>query len=145
MIIKVIREKEINGAIPSKIYLDGNFFCYGLENSFYKIPAGNYSVYAQTSPKFGTEKIYLNVPNRNGILFHGGNTIEDTKGCILIGKNREADTISGDTSDELFKRVDNAYKSGEKIAAVVAESTFTTKSLLLFAAAISALIYLSRK
>lgn len=26
-----------------------------------------------------------NVPNRAGILFHAGNTIEDTRGCILLG------------------------------------------------------------
>lgn len=27
----------------------------------------------------------LNVPNRQGILFHTGNTVDDTRGCILIG------------------------------------------------------------
>ena len=26
----------------------------------------------------------LDVPNRSGILFHMGNTVDDTKGCILV-------------------------------------------------------------
>ena len=39
MLVKVVRENSINGAIPSKIYVDGDFVCYGLENDLYKIPA----------------------------------------------------------------------------------------------------------
>ena len=27
----------------------------------------------------------LDVPHRSGILFHGGNTQDDTRGCILLG------------------------------------------------------------
>lgn len=27
------------------------------------------------------------VPGRSGILFHPGNTVEDTKGCILLGES----------------------------------------------------------
>ena len=145
MIIKVVRESAINGAIPSRIYLDGSFFCYGLENELYKIPIGTYSVYAQTSPKFGTEKIYLNVPNRTGILFHGGNNKENTKGCILTGKSRSAETISGDVSDDLYNIVDSAYKRGEKIAAVITDSTSNKTALMLIAAAFVAMYYLLQK
>ena len=132
MIVTVAREQAIGYAIPSKIYVDGVFFCYGLENDGYKIPTGVYSVYGQTSPKFGTNKLYLNVPGRNGILFHGGNSIEQTKGCILIGRERDGEYIAGDCSDDLFNVVDNAYKNGESINVKIT-SSFQLDGLLIIA------------
>lgn len=144
MIVKVVREKAINGAIPSKVYVNDGFFCYGLENENYKIPSGKYDAYGMTSPKFGTEKIYLNVPNRSGILFHGANNAEQLKGCIGVGKNRDGATISGDCSDELFKQVDSAYKRGEKIAVVVSDST-DKMAVFLTVAGIVAAFFMLRK
>lgn len=145
MLVKVAREKTINGAIPSKIYADGLFMGYGLESDLYKIPAGVYSAYGQTSPKFGTTKLYLNVPGRSGILFHGGNTTEDTRGCILTGKNRNGATVSGDFSDELFKVVDNAYKRGENIAVQVTDYDEQKPLKWLFVAAICAGLYFAAR
>lgn len=138
MLVKVAREKTINGAIPSKIYADGVFMGYGLESDLYKIPAGVYSAYGKTSPKFGTNKLYLNVPGRSGILFHGGNSVDDTRGCILTGKNRSGATVSGDFSDDLFKVVDNAYKRGENIAVQVTDYDEQKPLKWLFVAAICA-------
>jgi hypothetical protein len=48
-------------------------------------------------------------------MFHGGNTIDASKGCILIAYNREGDTIQGDASNDLFKAVDGAYKAGQGV------------------------------
>lgn len=145
MLVKVAREKTINGAIPSKIYADGVFIGYGLESDLYKIPAGVYSAYGHTSPKFGTNKLYLNVPGRSGILFHGGNTIDSTRGCILTGKNRSGATVSGDFSDELFKVVDDAYKRGENIAVQVVDYDEQKPLKWLFMAAICAGVYFAIK
>lgn len=121
MIIQVKRESAVNGAIPSKVFLNGAFFAYGLENDAYKIPAGKYNVSGNLSGKFGTNKIYLDVPGRSGIMFHGGNTAGDTRGCILIGANREGSTISGDKSGELYQLVNNAGNAGEGVACVVSD------------------------
>lgn len=145
MLVKVVREKSINGAIPSKIYVDGDFVCYGLENDLYKIPNGVYSAYGMTSPKFGTEKVYLNVPDRTGVLFHGGNTKDATKGCILCARNRDGDTISGDFSDELFKIVNNAYLRGESIAVQITDQLVTKTALFLIVAGIAAAFYFTTK
>ncbi len=50
------------------------------------IPAGRYRCERIRSPKFGWTFEVKNVPNRTHVLFHSGNTIEDTHGCILVGE-----------------------------------------------------------
>lgn len=117
MLIELIREKPTNsGAVRSKVRIDGDFFGYGLENSAYMFPNGIYTLYGRTSPKFGRNKVYINVPGRSNIMFHGGNTADQTTGCVLIAANRDGETISGDLSDELFKVVDAAANRGEGVA-----------------------------
>ena len=143
MIVEVVREKAIGYAVPSKIYVDGQFFSYGLENDNYKVPSGIYDAYGMTSPKFGTNKLYVKVPGRSSIMFHGGNDADDTKGCVLIGKNRDGERISGDVSEELFNVVDQAYKRGEAVAVKITGG-ITGAAIFLCVAGIVALIYLLR-
>jgi hypothetical protein len=50
------------------------------------IPAGRYRCGRVRSPKFGITFEVCDVPGRSHILFHSGNTIEDTEGCILVGE-----------------------------------------------------------
>jgi len=50
------------------------------------IPLGVYECRRITSPKFGETFELSNVPDRTHILFHKGNTLADTAGCILIGE-----------------------------------------------------------
>jgi len=40
-----------------------------------------------TSPRFGETFEIKDVPGRSHILFHTGNTVEDTQGCILLGRS----------------------------------------------------------
>lgn len=115
MIIQVKRELPKNGAIRGRVYLDKNFFAYSLENDDYKIPDGKYSLMGRTSPSFKSNKVYIDVPGRSNIMFHGGNTRSASKGCILIAYNRDGDTIQGDASNDLFKAVDGAYKAGQGV------------------------------
>ena len=49
------------------------------------IPPQQYICERWTSPKFGNTFIVKNVPNRAFILFHPGNSVDDTEGCILLG------------------------------------------------------------
>ena len=51
------------------------------------IPAGSYVCRRVQSPKFGNTFEVTNVPGRSHILFHRGNFIEDTYGCILVGES----------------------------------------------------------
>lgn len=50
------------------------------------IPAGRYRCRRIRSPRFGTTYEICDVPGRTHVLFHAGNTLENTQGCILVGE-----------------------------------------------------------
>lgn len=50
------------------------------------IPEGFFKVVPRRSKKYGTHFHVLDVPNRSLILFHHGNYVTNTKGCILVGR-----------------------------------------------------------
>jgi hypothetical protein len=50
------------------------------------IPAGTYKCVRHNGTKYKGVWRLLNVPNREAILIHAGNTINDTEGCILVGQ-----------------------------------------------------------
>lgn len=56
------------------------------------IPIGKYVCKKKHHTRFG-ESVFevVNVPNRDGIYFHIGNTVKDTHGCILLGSNYRDD------------------------------------------------------
>lgn len=49
------------------------------------IPIGRYKIIRHKSPRFGNVYKVLDVPEREHILIHAGNTHRDTEGCILLG------------------------------------------------------------
>jgi hypothetical protein len=54
------------------------------------IPEGEYPcIFEHNHPKFGDIYRILNVPNRDGILIHCGNIVQDTHGCVLLGLKRD--------------------------------------------------------
>jgi hypothetical protein len=61
------------------------------------IPAGTYQCVRVQSHKFGDTFEVKDVPGRSHILFHAGNTTEDTMGCILVGR-RFNDSITAKPS-----------------------------------------------
>lgn len=50
------------------------------------IPAGRYRCRNIRSPRFGNTYEVCDVPSRTHVLFHKGNYMYDTQGCILIGE-----------------------------------------------------------
>jgi hypothetical protein len=50
------------------------------------IPSGSYTISLHDPPKHGQCLSVHSVPGRTNILIHKGNTLEDTEGCILLGK-----------------------------------------------------------
>ena len=60
----------------------------------FAIPEGRYAVVISYSPKFKAWlPVLLGGPDFNhlfkGIRIHAGNTVEDTAGCILVGRNQQ--------------------------------------------------------
>lgn len=50
------------------------------------IHAGRYRCRKVRSSRFGDTYEICDVPNRTHVLFHKGNFVYDTKGCILVGE-----------------------------------------------------------
>jgi len=46
---------------------------------------GSYAVFLNHSKKFGNTLRIEDKNNRSNILFHAGNSVKDTNGCILLG------------------------------------------------------------
>ena len=120
MKVELIRDTaKKSGALTSRVYVDGSFFGYGLENNFYKFPNGIYNLYGKYSPSFKKNKIYIDVPNRENIMFHGGNSIDDVRGCVIVASQQNGEKVSGDLSQKLFDIVDAAGRNGEAVGLIV--------------------------
>lgn len=79
-----------NVATFGNLYCEGKLICKTFELPWRNnainvscIPAGTYNCETVISPKFGHTYKVLNVKDRSHILFHKGNTEDDTQGCIM--------------------------------------------------------------
>lgn len=120
-----------------KLYINDVYFCDTLEDKVVdvdksgKIDNGEVKIYGQTAIPYGKYKVVLSysprfgrimprildVPGFNGILIHIGNTIKDTDGCILVGRNKTVGMVNESTTtfNELFRQMEVAEKTGENI------------------------------
>lgn len=92
LLLKRVENK--NGRIFGALYYDGVCLCSTLEPARFAIPLGDYSLDYTFSPKFGKNLPLLLVPHRSGIRIHPGNTIQDSRGCILVGTRRENQLVN---------------------------------------------------
>lgn len=136
MNLVLTREEVSLKSTAGRLFIDGGFFCYTLEDTLREIvgipvekwkikketaiPAGIYKVTLAPSPKRGGRimPLLLNVPGFVGIQIHVGNNNVDTEGCILVGDFRESvDYIRGsiDAFTKLFKQLLKAHDKGEEV------------------------------
>lgn len=92
-------EYGVNGTL-GELWVSGNMVCHTLEDpdnnnerGISCIPEGTYQVKPHSGPKFKNVWEIDNVPNRDDILIHAGNTMENTRGCVLVGS--KTGTIRG--------------------------------------------------
>jgi len=101
----IIRDTFTEESTIGKLYINGEVFCDTLENPYINnerniscIPEGQYKVRLRRARESATRDylhlLVQDVPNRDWILFHRGNTAKDTSGCILVGNGREQDAVN---------------------------------------------------
>jgi len=93
--VRIERYDSNNERTLGRVFFDGapKLVSYELpwrnnQNNVSCIPTGTYKCTRHTSESYPERRLaYLvnNVPNRQGVLFHSGNTFKDTHGCILLG------------------------------------------------------------
>lgn len=100
----IIRDTFTENSTIGELFINGERFCDTLENPWLNnqrniscIPEGQYKVRLRL-PRESATRDYLHllvqdVPNRDYILFHIGNTAKDTSGCILVGQGSEQDVV----------------------------------------------------
>ena len=96
--LTLIRDVKCSDAILGKLYLNGAFVCYTLENAAKAVPAGLYAIEVSKSPKFKRNLPLVwnaNVPAKRGIRIHVGNSVKDSSGCVLVGMSREVHLLGG--------------------------------------------------
>ena len=111
-----------------RLSIDGKYFCDTLEDTVRApgvkipgktaIPAGKYKIKLTESLRFKKLMPRLeNVPGFTGVLIHSGNTAEDTRGCILVGRNRVKGKVldSRETFARLFKLLFVSERGGEDL------------------------------
>ena len=108
MKLTVIRQPSIDTYTPGELRVDGEHFCWTLEDRIREIDgkkpvewkvfgetamtAGTYPVYISWSSRFKRQMIEVrNVPGFTGIRVHNGPTEKSTDGCLLVHYERAAD------------------------------------------------------
>jgi hypothetical protein len=126
LIINVKRFAHGENDTLGLLFLDGEFFCYTLEDEYRsqkvygktRIPKGEYILALRTiggfhrryKQKFGEQHIgmleILNVPDFTNVLIHIGNRDDDTAGCLLVGDGLNNNTVD----DGFLSSSTNAYR-----------------------------------
>ena len=99
--------------------IDGELFCYTLEPysrfnliGFSSIQTGQYPCVRYSSRKYPNTFEITNVAFRSKLLFHAGNIVKNTKGCVILGqcidklKGDRALLNSGRTFKEFLRRLE---------------------------------------
>ena len=135
MELKLVRDQLSPTFTHGKLYVNGVFQCYTLEDADRRleaggkkaygktaIPLGKYPVVVNRSPRFKVDMpLLVDVPQFTGIRIHPGNTAEHTEGCILVGELRSKASIGNSrvAYEKLFVILREAYLREEEITIVI--------------------------
>jgi len=93
MFVNIYRIEKGDAGVFGALTINGQAFCVSLElpdrNNKVNvscIPAGRYACRRFHSRRFGETFQIMDVDGRSWILFHAGNTVDDSRGCVLLGQ-----------------------------------------------------------
>lgn len=149
MHIEILLVQDTKNSTLSKVLIDGQYFCFTIEDGYRdkkvfgqtRIPDGTYPVRKRTYGGFYTKyhRLYghmfvpqiMDVPGFGDILFHCGNTVEDTHGCVLLNKcagfNSTKQVFEGAQSTPVYLafylRLVAAFNTGESVTVTLKRDT----------------------
>ena len=148
MKINLIRTQFGNDATNGLLFIDEVFECFTLEDQYQDkkvygetcIPEGTYPVefrkeggfHNRYSAKYDFHKGMLeikDIPNFKWVLFHLGNTDENTAGCVLVGDTQQDLDVSkdgfigssGNAYKKFYPKVATALENGESVSLIVSK------------------------
>ena len=125
--MNLVLQREIltDKSTVGKLAIDGEFFCYTLEDVVRAdekvygktaIPVGRYRVVLTKSQRFNRVlPLLIDVPNFAGIRIHAGNSANSTDGCILVGLTK-SDNFIGKSQmalSLLLPKLEEGLRAGE--------------------------------
>lgn len=91
--VELIRLETGDDGTFGVLRVDGKVHCVTLEppdednrQNVSCVPEGEYVCRRIHSPRYGNTFEVADVPGRTHILFHPGNVVGDTRGCVLVGR-----------------------------------------------------------
>ncbi len=148
MKINLIRTQFGNDATNGLLFIDEVFECFTLEDQYQEkkvygetcIPEGTYPVefskeggfHNRYKAKYDFHKGMLeikDIPNFKWVLFHLGNTDENTAGCVLVGDTQQDLDVSkdgfigssGNAYKKFYPKVATALENGESVSLIVSK------------------------
>ena len=155
MKINLIRTQFGNDATNGLLFIDEVFECFTLEDQYQDkkifgetcIPEGTYPVefrkeggfHNRYSTKYDFHKGMLeikDIPNFKWVLFHLGNTDENTAGCVLVGDTQQDLDVSkdgfigssGNAYKKFYPKVATALENGESVSLIVSKVNLSNLS-----------------
>lgn len=125
----VVHRDGAESFTPGRLSLDGLVFSHTCEDEdrFLEadgggkiygktaIPRGKYRVVTSHSRRFSRIlPEVLDVPGFSGIRIHGGNTAEDSAGCVLVGQTKTKTGVAkcAETVNRIIDTIDDAAELG---------------------------------
>ena len=128
MLIEVKRFEFKDTYTVGKMYVDGVYECYTLEDVVRNgtkvigktaIYPGEYKLIIDASTRFKQDMPHiLDIPDFTGVRIHSGNTSEDTDGCILLGSTWAGKDFIGNSKiayNKFFEKLKKAKTAKIKI------------------------------
>jgi hypothetical protein len=128
--VRLIRLEESSQGTFGVLLICSQVFCVTLEPSdelnernISSIPAQQYQCMKIHSPQFGETFEIVDVPGRSHVLFHAGNRIRDTEGCVILAQH--FGKLEGDravlNSGATFKKFMEIMKDINKFSLTIKE------------------------